>query len=383
MSIRGGVMDHDFYKQILMNAPFGYAYCGITGDSIRQPYDFTILETNNTLQNMYLSYQTKTESSIGDMFIALKGLMGSANEIIPALISNHSAETEQFCPICKLWLRITLQLFDSNHFYAIITDISNEKAGNINLENFFNINLDLMCIADSNGTFIKTNYAWQEILGYDVTQLQSSNFADFVHPDDIQPTKDAIIALYGKQSVHCFVNRYRSKSGKYKHFEWRARISDNCIFAAARDISQHIEYEEELKHREEKFRFLTESMRDVIWTLDTQTFTYTYVSPSVYVMRGFTPDEIIGSPIDLALLPEDLQSIKAQIAKRATDFQNGNDLDPNYSRIIELQQPCKDGSLIWTEVQIVYKTNPQTGNLEIHGVTRDITKRKLGRISVN
>ena len=61
------------------------------------------------------------------------------------------------------------------------------------LESFFNVALDLLCIADTNGNFIKVNKAWEEILGYPTIELEKKKFLDFIHPDDIESTREAII----------------------------------------------------------------------------------------------------------------------------------------------------------------------------------------------
>ncbi|HOP31581.1 MAG TPA: PAS domain S-box protein, partial [Spirochaetota bacterium] len=45
-------------------------------------------------------------------------------------------------------------------------DVTEEKERSNELERFFSVNLDLLCIADTEGNFIKTNRAWEDILGY-------------------------------------------------------------------------------------------------------------------------------------------------------------------------------------------------------------------------
>lgn len=50
----------------------------------------------------------------------------------------------------------------------------------VELERFFNINLDLLCIADLDANVIKVNKAWEEILGYSAAELEKRKFLDFV-----------------------------------------------------------------------------------------------------------------------------------------------------------------------------------------------------------
>ncbi|MEI6206195.1 MAG: PAS domain S-box protein [Desulfuromonadales bacterium] len=77
--------------------------------------------------------------------------------------------------------------------YAIARDITDRKQLELEREQFytfFNNSSDLMCIADPNGAFKKTNPAFTEILGYSTEELISKPFINFVHPDDKQSTLD-------------------------------------------------------------------------------------------------------------------------------------------------------------------------------------------------
>jgi len=117
------------------------------------------------------------------------------------------------------------------------------------LENFFSVALDLLCIADDQGNFIKLNAAWENILGYSINDLENRQFLEFVHPDDMQPTLDAMSELSDQNPILDFTNRYRTKSGDYRFIEWHSVPVGNFIYAAARDITERImreKFEEEL-----------------------------------------------------------------------------------------------------------------------------------------
>lgn len=125
-------------------------------------------------------------------------------------------------------------------------DITEEKERSEELERFFSVNLDLLCIADVEGRFLKVNKAWSDILGYSVAELENRRFLDFVHPDDVEPTLAAMARLSAAEEVLKFVNRYRHRDGTYRFIEWRSHPYGRLIYAAARDITERIEFENRL-----------------------------------------------------------------------------------------------------------------------------------------
>ena len=110
------------------------------------------------------------------------------------------------------------------------------------LEAFFSINPDLLCLAGVDGYFRRLNNAWLE-LGYSFEELRSRPFLEFVHPDDVEPTREAMALLASGSDVIGFVNRYRCADGSLRILEWQARGEGDQIFASARDITERKEAE--------------------------------------------------------------------------------------------------------------------------------------------
>jgi PAS domain S-box-containing protein/putative nucleotidyltransferase with HDIG domain len=136
-----------------------------------------------------------------------------------------------------------------------------------------------------------------------------------------------------------------------------------------------------LRESEERYRMLTESISDVVWTLDPGTLSFTYVSPSVERLRGYTPAEIIAEPMDAALTPEGAAYVRKLMQERIEGLAAGrHSLDSVF--VEELEQPCKNGTTVWTEVVTSYAIDPKTGRPEVRGVTRDITERRRSEESL-
>lgn len=130
------------------------------------------------------------------------------------------------------------------------------------LDHFFNIAPDLLCISNTSGQFLRLNRAWETTLGYSIDELTKSRFFDFVHPDDLGPTIEAVAALEAQRTIVDFVNRYRCKDGTYRWIEWRSVPSGHLIHAAARDVTEQKAAQDELRlHREHLEELVTERTR--------------------------------------------------------------------------------------------------------------------------
>lgn len=145
--------------------------------------------------------------------------------------------------------------------------------------------------------------------------------------------------------------------------------------AVKRDITQERADKEAMLKNQRLFSMLTTGMKDVIWILDLETNRFTYVSPSVEYMRGYTAEEVMAAPVEAAVIPEQHAFVFSTIERELADFRAGK-FSSDKQFFDEIIQPCKDGSTIWTEVSNYYWLNEETGHVELHGVSRDISERR-------
>ncbi len=129
---------------------------------------------------------------------------------------------------------------------------------------------------------------------------------------------------------------------------------------------------EELRVSEERYRLLAESFNDVIWTMSLDG-RITYVSPSVEQMRGFTPEEAMEQLLEEIQTPASVAVTAAYFSDLAARLAAGKVPEPFRG---EIEYYCKDGSTIWTEVEVIPRLGPDGQVAEILGVTRDIRERK-------
>ncbi|HPW50783.1 MAG TPA: PAS domain S-box protein [Spirochaetota bacterium] len=171
------------------------------------------------------------------------------------------------------------------------------------LEQYFSFALDLFCIADTKGHFLRVNNQWSQVLGYKIEELENKLFIDFVHPDDIDSTLAVLSDLAEQKEVVNFVNRYRAKNGSYRHIEWKSTPRGSAIFAAARDITERIKSENEIResHRmlrenEENLRITLNSIGDAVITTDIDG-RITRINPVAEKLTGWKSREAEGKQL--------------------------------------------------------------------------------------
>lgn len=139
------------------------------------------------------------------------------------------------------------------------------------------------------------------------------------------------------------------------------------------EIEERRQAEEAVRSSEQKYRLLADNVSDVIWLFDIQQRRLTYISPSVFKVRGYTPEEALAQSLTDILTPDSYQ--------KALEYLQGNfgtakEIGPGRVFSQEVQMYKKDGTTIWTEItaSLLWPGDGQPAT--ILGVTRDITKRK-------
>ncbi|MCP4371182.1 MAG: transporter substrate-binding domain-containing protein, partial [Deltaproteobacteria bacterium] len=131
---------------------------------------------------------------------------------------------------------------------------------------------------------------------------------------------------------------------------------------------------EALKNSEERYRFITEEMADIVWTMD-QDFKTTYVSPSIKSVLGFTPEERKRQAIEEMITPESLRRVTMLFLEELAKDE-GITVDSDRFATIEVENYHKDGSTVWFEIRVKAIRDPSGTMIGFHGVSRDITERR-------
>lgn len=129
-----------------------------------------------------------------------------------------------------------------------------------------------------------------------------------------------------------------------------------------------------MRESERKYRLIAENTADLIMILD-MNMRFTYVSPAVMRLRGFTVEEAMRQTIDQVLTPESLGLVQT-VFENAMEREAGGLNESNIIRMLELEHYRKDGSIAWMEVSLSFLRGGEEKPVGILVVARDVTERK-------
>jgi PAS domain S-box-containing protein len=129
-----------------------------------------------------------------------------------------------------------------------------------------------------------------------------------------------------------------------------------------------------LKDSEERYRIIAENTADTIVVLD-MNLVPIYVSPSVLKLRGYSVQETMTQTLDQMLTPESLQKVNNTFAVQM-ELETNEKSDHSRTVLLELEEYCKDGSVIWVELAASFLRDNEFKLTGILTVTRNITDRK-------
>lgn len=117
-----------------------------------------------------------------------------------------------------------------------------------NFRNLVKESSDFICIANTDGHFVKVNSTFTKTLGYSNKELLSTPYIEFIHFDDREKTIIEISKLSKNYPSIYFENRHLTKKGEIIYLQWTTIYNshDHFIYAIARNITSVRQYQDKL-----------------------------------------------------------------------------------------------------------------------------------------
>jgi PAS domain S-box-containing protein len=239
--------------------------------------------------------------------------------------------------------------------------------------------LGVALLDSEGGRITEANLRFAEIVGLSPEAMVGLDPTVMTHPDDVAESRRHIERLNAGT-----ISGYRLTKRYLRPDESVVWVSLSCApvqvanegsrryLVIVEDITARKEMEERLQISEARHRLLADNAVDVIVTMDLYGH-FSYISPSVERLRGYSADEAIGQPLTAVLTPESLRIAEAYFARLKASLAKAQGLEHFRG---ELEVRRKDGTSVWTDVSASPLLNAEGGIEEILGVIRDISESK-------
>ncbi|MCA9706622.1 MAG: PAS domain S-box protein [Myxococcales bacterium] len=137
----------------------------------------------------------------------------------------------------------------SGRLYAVARDVTSTWEATSDLDRLIKLSTDLVCMFTTAGHFEQINPMFTEILGWTQDELLARPLFEFLHPDDVEPTRRELERLDRGERVIDFENRYRTRDGAYRRIQWRSSPDPGLarVLAVGRDVTEARRLEQDLR----------------------------------------------------------------------------------------------------------------------------------------
>ncbi|MEA3421722.1 MAG: PAS domain S-box protein [Acidobacteriota bacterium] len=176
------------------------------------------------------------------------------------------------------------------------------------------------------------NREFEKLSGYSREELEDKKtWTEFVAEDDVKQMKEyhRLRRLDSNAAPRNYEFAFIDRDGNVKDiFLTVAMISGTKKNVASfLDITEHKRIDKALQESEKKYRLIADNVSDVIWTMDTS-LKFTYTSPSVKSLRGYSVEEATNQTLEEILAPASfkvaMEAFERAAARRLSENSRGS-----------------------------------------------------------
>jgi PAS domain S-box-containing protein len=369
------------FRSAFENAPFGMCLCGLDGCFLQVNATFCRMLGYSEPELRSLSWKVITHPDDRDGTMrAMEQLRGNPSlcvEVEKRYVHRSGS---------VVWGRAVVSLVTDDggrpqHFIVHVEDIGERKRAAEALresEERFRIMADCcptpMWVTDATGQVRFINRTYREFFGTACEQLENGSWLTLIHPSDAPQLLAAFeraIAEHAPLSSEACVRR---ADGEWRWIASYAepRFSPSGEFLGhvglSPDITERKQAEDALRYSEEKFRQLTENIREVFWMTNAAGTETLYVSPAYEQIWGRTCESLYRDPMSWmeTIEPADRETARSLFEREIA----GEHVDYEY----RIRTP--DNVTRWIRDR-AFPIRDEAGQLiRVAGIAEDITERK-------
>jgi two-component system, cell cycle sensor histidine kinase and response regulator CckA len=231
---------------------------------------------------------------------------------------------------------------------------------------------DVVIVVDQAGTVLEVGPSMTPVFGYGPGALEGRSGFEFVHPDDVLLTVEALgdaLAVPGRPTEHVRI-RLADSDGNWRPVEVLVNnLTDDPDVAGLvltlRDRAGDEAVEREVREREDRYRQVAELALEGVWYLDEVDRT-TFATGRLASMLGVTVADMVGRSVLEFLHPDDRLDAEEMLARRHRGRHE--------EHLVRLQH--RAGRDVWARLSATPVHSPDGRFLGSIAVVSDVTEQQ-------
>ena len=234
---------------------------------------------------------------------------------------------------------------------------------------------------DAKGVFLYVNPTWCRITGLEQTDALYRSAAAFAHQGDRNEVADHWAAAVRTATPVSIEHRIVKPDGDVLWLQTQATpMKHNGVMlgfvGTGVDVTPYREAMAMIRDSEARYRTLADHAYDMLWRVNADA-DFTYVSPSITKLMGYSPDEMVGTNSFDYFHPDDIERVRGKHGALSPD-------EPEFHDVHRYRR--KDGSyIVFEAVGRLVVPDPANNDVQgsddqpyIAGISRDVTQRVEG-----
>jgi PAS domain S-box-containing protein len=237
-------------------------------------------------------------------------------------------------------------------------------------QRIFETSQDLILVTDPQGNFVQVSPSSTSILGYGPEEMIDHSAVEFIHPDDLESTREEMRSARRGRGMRNFVTRYIHRDGRVVRLTWMGTWSEPARrhFFIGRDMTEILQAQDALLDSERMARGIVETALDAFVQMDDAGTVIDWNSQAEKIF-GWSHAEAVGRVLAELIIPE---PHRARHWEGLMKFLRTGD-GPMLGTRFEIEAQRRDGKEI--EVELSITALQRRGGHVFNGFIRDLTDK--------